>query len=177
MKLLIVRHAIAEDREVYRQRADGSNDDFRPLTDEGVRKMRKNASGLRELVGRPRLLVSSPLTRAIQTAEILAEAWKGLHYEISEALRPEAKFEDLVRWLAENAPAGPDARSTVVAVVGHEPHLSGLIHWLVSGTKKSSRIDLKKGGACLIEFDGKPGVGQGRMAWLLPPSVLRACRD
>ena len=75
MKLLIIRHAIAMDREEFHKqallsaRASGgdhkkeTNDGLRPLTEEGTKKMRKNARGIRAIVGVPDLIASSPLRR------------------------------------------------------------------------------------------------------------------
>ncbi|HEX4469200.1 MAG TPA: phosphoglycerate mutase family protein, partial [Gemmatimonadaceae bacterium] len=72
MDLLVIRHAIAEDKERFA--ASGRNDDLRPLTEEGRSKMRRAAQGLRTVVGRIAHLASSPLVRARETAEIVAPA-------------------------------------------------------------------------------------------------------
>ena len=72
MQLLVVRHAIAEDREVccFKETGHGT-----PLTKEGVRKMKKASKGLCEIVPRIDELATSPWKRAVQTAEILAECY------------------------------------------------------------------------------------------------------
>jgi phosphohistidine phosphatase len=166
VKLLVIRHAIAIDREDF----DEPNDDHRPLTPEGIRKMRKNVKGLRGLVDRPDFLVTSPLTRAVQTAEIVRDAWIELDIASCDELRPESEPGEFLSWLREQ-PQGclPDG---IVAIVGHEPHLSSFIGWLLSGSFKSF-VSLKKGGACLIEFADRVEKGEGRLLWHLPPSVLR----
>jgi len=191
MRILVVRHAIAEDREEYQERARRAvqkhaqkrgekphpvNDDFRPLTDAGMRKMKKVAKGLPGIVERPDLLLSSPLLRAVETAEILRGAWredksdKKLDIRVVEWLRPDSSPDDLVEGLSGGG--GPDARDdSLVAIVGHEPHLSQLVSWLIGGSRHS-RITLKKGGACLIEFDGRPARGEGRLRWLATPKML-----
>src|SRR5436190_1246413 len=71
MQLLIVRHGIAEERETWAPR----NDDLRPLTEEGKKKMKEAAKGLHALVPKLEVLASSPLTRAVQTATILAKEY------------------------------------------------------------------------------------------------------
>jgi phosphohistidine phosphatase SixA len=57
--------------------------------------------------------------------------------------------------------------------VGHDPHLALLITWLLTGVENET-IPLKKGGAALLEFEGKPAAGQATLQWLLTPSQLRA---
>jgi phosphohistidine phosphatase len=58
-----------------------------------------------------------------------------------------------------------------VLCVGHEPHLGELAAWLTTG-ERDSYMDLKKGGACLIDFDGPPRKGSGLLRWLLGPKEL-----
>src|SRR5215813_10630112 len=73
MDLLIIRHASAYDRDPHRWREDAE----RPLSPAGMRRARKAAAGLKQLVGRPQRFLTSPLVRARQTAQILIEvaAW------------------------------------------------------------------------------------------------------
>jgi phosphohistidine phosphatase len=59
-----------------------------------------------------------------------------------------------------------------VAIVGHEPHLSGLVTWLMTG-QIDSRLELKKGAACLLRFERAPGEGEATLRWALTPSQLR----
>src|SRR5439155_21559519 len=73
MRLMVVRHAIAEDREVYAR--THTDDAGRPLTSEGRRKMGRVALGLKELVRALDLLAASPFKRAVDTAEIIAAAY------------------------------------------------------------------------------------------------------
>jgi phosphohistidine phosphatase len=165
MHLLIIRHAIAEDRDSFA--GSGKADDLRPLTDEGRAKMELGAAGLRALLPDITLLASSPLARAQETAEIVGKEY-GLEIgATTDSLRPRAALADFANWIAERGP------QDVVAVVGHEPHLSALATWLICGTKHS-RIELKKGGACLLSFAGVPKKGGGTLEWALHPSHLRA---
>ncbi|HEX3867112.1 MAG TPA: histidine phosphatase family protein [Gemmatimonadaceae bacterium] len=165
MRLLIIRHAIAGDKTEFAK--TGQSDDLRPITADGRDKMERAADGLREVVPTISLLASSPLTRAAQTAEIIALEYDIPIDETIDALRPDAPFDDFLGWLTTRA-----ARD-IIAVVGHEPHLSGLISWLISGGAKF-RIDLKKGGACLLEFGGAPERGCAILLWSIPPAQLRA---
>ena len=165
MQLLIVRHGIAEDKAEFAK--TGKSDDLRPLTAEGKEAMSRAAAGLREIVSEISELATSPLVRARQTAEILARAYDMEIGATTDALVPDAPFEKLIDWIGERG------KREVVAVVGHEPHLSGLATWLVSGMKES-RVELKKGGACLLSFRGAPKAGAGTLEWSMYPKHLRA---
>jgi len=174
MNLLVIRHAIAEDKEAFA--ATGRSDDQRPLTKEGRSKMRRVAEGLRATCPHVAVLASSPLLRARETADIVAPALHVARVEIVEALRPERPFEDLAKWLRGRLAPNGEEDDTTVAIVGHEPHLSGLVTWfMTSGT--DPRIELKKGAACLLHFDGEPAAGEAMMRWALTPSQLRGLAD
>lgn len=166
MDLLIIRHAIATERDAH----SGADDDARPLTDEGRKKMRRVAQGLRTIVPKIAVLASSPLVRARETAEIVADAYGGLPVEAVPALRPATPPAALADWLNHRE------TDEVVAVVGHEPHLSTTVGWLLSGTPRSL-IELKKGAACVLAADQTWGPGTAILRWALSPGQLRALRD
>ena len=164
MRLLIVRHGVAAEREDFA--ATGKDDDLRPLTTDGRRKMRRIAKGLLAITEPPDLLVASPLTRAMQTAKILAELYGVQAGATVDALRPDSPLPMFAEW------AGQQTVHSTIAIVGHEPHLSELTTWLMSG-RTESRIVLKKGGACLLSFEGSVRRGEGMLEWLATPSQLR----
>ena len=140
MKLLLLRHAVAEDRATFA--ASGKEDRFRPLTEDGRRKMRKIGDALARLLPDLALIATSPCVRTRDSAEILARAC------------PE---QPVISELAELAPAGSPAALLkflqaqkslpLVACVGHEPNLSQFAGWLLTGGEKSF-LELRKGGAC-----------------------------
>ena len=163
MKLLVVRHAIAEDREVFAE--TGRDDALRPLTAEGSRKMRRAARGLRQIVPTIDDLVASPFTRASETAEIVRREYEIDRVETADVLRPDTALDDVVSWLSQRT-------GDVVAIVGHEPHLSRLVTYLVSGVDCSG-VQLKKGGTCLVSFDAAPRRAGGCLMWSIPPGILR----
>jgi phosphohistidine phosphatase len=185
MRLLVVRHAIAMDRaefhreQIARVKATGkdedieNSDDLRPLTDDGIKKMRRNARGLAELVAKPDLLLASPLVRAQQTAVILSAVWLGLKVTECEELQPGTEASVFCNWL--KAQSLDRDRDALIAIVGHEPNLSGLVSWFLCGQTKSL-FELKKGGACLLDFPAGAGKASGRFQWLATPSMLRACK-
>ena len=164
MLLLVVRHAIAEDPAEYaRHHVD---DTGRPLTPEGRKKMKRAARGLRALVPALDLLATSPLTRALQTAETLAEAYDGIKPVTVAALAPGQPTAALAAWL------GDQVRHQAVAIVGHEPGLSRAVSWLLAGGERSF-IELKKGAACLLECADRVAEGTAALHWALSPSQLR----
>ena len=163
MELLIVRHAIAEDREVFA--ATGREDALRPLTAEGTRKMKRTARGLHEVGPSIDVVVSSPFTRASETAEILRREYDLDRVETARELEPGTALSDVATWLGQ-------LDQNVVAIVGHEPQLGRLVTYLVTGSEQSG-VELKKGGVCLVEFEDKPSAGSGRLAWAIPPGILR----
>lgn len=165
MQLLVIRHAIAEDREAFS--VTGQPDDLRPLTPRGRRRMRRAAAGLRRVVPELGVLATSPLTRAAQTAGILADAYGGVPVESWNELSPGASPSMLVdRLRSLRVEAGP------VAVVGHEPDLGELVSWLLTG-RTGSFVEMKKGAACLLGFEGPPDPERARLLWLLTPGQLR----
>jgi len=169
MQLLVIRHAIAEDRAEWA--ATGEGDAARPLTSDGRRRMRRGARGLRRAVPRLGTLATSPLTRARDTAEIVAEAYGGVDPVLLPELTPGGDPQLLVRRLrALDGDGGP------VAIVGHEPDLSGVVGWLLTGRVRSL-LELKKGSACLLELpdDAEPA-GGATLLWALTPGQLRRLR-
>ena len=162
MKLLIIRHGPAGDREKWE--AEGKDDRLRPLTAAGGQEMREATDGLTLLAPSLPIIATSPLLRAAATAAIVGSSYKSEVINLDE-LSPESTPDDLVPWLR-------DRRQETVAVVGHEPHLSTLAGYLLTGAS-SSFMDLKKGGACLLEFRGAPAAGGGVLHWLLTRRELQ----
>jgi phosphohistidine phosphatase len=163
MKLLIVRHADAGDAEEFAK--TGKSDDQRPLSEKGREQMKDAADGLKELVPTADLLVTSPYVRAVQTAEIVRSAYGKLAQETTRTLEPEVAPGEFEAWLREQGD------HEVVIVVGHEPHLSTLATYLMCGSE-DSRIEMKKGGACLLVFDKRAKRASGTLRWLMGPKQL-----
>ncbi len=156
MELILVRHAIAEDRSKW-----SGDDDARPLTKEGRVRMEQVSAGLRRLLPYFDAIYSSPLTRARQTAEILMDSYKmGLdRLKLSEGLRPEADPKSFLSTL--------DYSLNRVVVVGHEPHLGDLAGLIVGSSRA---LPFKKGGVGCFEISSPP---HGTLVWFLPPKLLR----
>jgi phosphohistidine phosphatase len=164
MELLVVRHAIAEDRDEFAR--TGKPDGERPLTAEGRRKFVRAARGLHRLVESVDLLATSGLTRADETADLLVAEYGRLRTVRLRELAPDAQPTALVAWLRAQRRRG------TVAVVGHEPHLSAFVELLLAG-RSSGFVELRKGGACLLAL-AKPAVpGGAELRWLLTAGQLR----
>ena len=164
MRLLVVRHAIAEDPEAFAR--SHKDDSTRPLTPDGRRKMERTALGLKELVPELDVLAASPYKRALETAEIIAAAYGGLSVERVPDLAPGAGVDRVVSWLAERHARGS------VAVVGHEPDLGQLVCALLASTN-GPFLELRKGAACLLELSGPVTRGAATLDWFLGPKHLR----
>ena len=165
MQVFVIRHAIAEDRATFAR--TGQDDAQRPLTADGRERMALAARGLRSLVDSLDLIAASPLTRARETAEIVADEYGGLPVETSVALAPGRPPEEVVEWLQHHRELNR------VAVIGHEPDLSDLVSVLLLDEGTSFFV-FKKGGACLLDFTGRIGPGDATLRWLLRPKQLRA---
>lgn len=167
MRLLVVRHAVAVDREVFER--SGEPDVLRPLTPSGIRKMRRAIVGLRALVPELHVLGASPLVRARQTAELLQASYGTREIAVVDALVPGRKPLELLRWLGTLEPEGDDC---TVAVVGHEPHLGELLAFLLTG-RRTPFVELRKGGAVLLQLGEELGPARARILWAAPPKILR----
>ena len=163
MDCVFLRHGIAVEREEW-----NGKDVDRPLTEEGMRRVRQVAAGLRRLAVRPTVIYASPARRAADTAQVLHDLLaKPSHMELREELLPDASPTDLVRLLL-----GRSSESCVICV-GHEPQLGMAAGVLLSG-RASDSFPLKKAGACLIELSIPVKPGQSLLRWWLTPGQLRA---
>jgi phosphohistidine phosphatase len=163
MFVVLFRHGIAVDRDDPACPPDPD----RPLTEEGERRTRRAALGLKALGVRPEVVVSSDWVRAERTAEIAAEALGGVpdgNFVRTDDLRPTVDPREFLG-LLDRTPCRE------MLVVGHNPHLSSLLSLLV-GAPRQPFAWLKKAGAARIDLglDGRP---PGRLVWLLEPRVLR----
>jgi phosphohistidine phosphatase len=161
MKVLLIRHAPA-----VRAGRDGIRDHDRPLTPRGRRRFRQAARGLARIAGRPDILLTSPLTRARETAEIAAAAFKRVTPRIEPALGQD-DVDVLVTALKKYR---PDA---TVALVGHEPTLSALLAHLLRMPEGTDRFIFKKGGVALVHLPDGPSM-PGQLRWFVKPRILRS---
>jgi len=159
--LLLVRHAIAEPGgEAW------PDDAARPLSTKGGERMRDIATRLRAIDETATVILTSPLARAVETAQILAGAWTpSPAVEVLEALGP------------GHTPAALAGAVTAfegvarVALVGHEPDLGQFAAWL---TGARHPLPFKKGGVARIDVATLTALREGQLIWFATPKILRA---
>ena len=153
MELYFLRHGEADWPEWKK------SDDERPLTKHGKKEMCDVAALLKRIKARPDLIVTSPLPRASQTAEIAAEGLKVKCRE-DKLLAPGFSRADLERLLKKY----PEES---LMIVGHEPDFTEVISELTGATLK-----LSKAGTALVELNRS--WRNGRLLWLIPPKAATA---
>jgi phosphohistidine phosphatase len=164
MKLYFMRHGIAAARA---EKGVGSDDRQRTLTAKGIKRTRKAAAGLVTLSVPFDRIVTSPLERARQTAQIVAEALKMQNrLEEIEELAPDRSVQELLRGLRS------ETRLEHILLVGHEPLLSATVSFLLCGSERAE-IRIKKCGLCCLEVDGIPPKASAILHWALTPKQLR----
>jgi phosphohistidine phosphatase len=162
MRLYLVRHAIAAPHG-----APGIADDERPLTDAGIKKMKQAARGFRELGVLPEIILSSPLPRARQTAEILVETLgKKVAFNLTDALSPSGSRQGVYEEIEKQG----DPES--IMLIGHQPSLGEIAGEIAWGSPEYY-LELKKGGACCLDEVTMHPNPRGTLLWVLTPSILR----
>jgi len=158
MKIYILRHGIAEDVHA------GQSDSERALTPEGKKKLRNVLRAAHAADVAPALILTSPYRRAIQTAEIAAEAlsYKGELLR-SKALEPGSH----PRAVWDEIRAHKDQAEILLS--GHEPLLSSLTSYLLGCP--NLQIDFKKGALACLEIDRFAAEPHGALRWMLTPKL------
>lgn len=165
LDVYLVRHAVAHKRDPERW----PDDRLRSLTSGGEKDFRRVARGLGALEVEIRAVLSSPLTRAWQTAEILeSEALWPAPKEFDE-LAPEIPPPEVLSALA--AWEEIEGRGAL-ALVGHRPNLHELASYMISGDPYRVEVKLKKGGVAVVRFRDGLRAGEGVLRGLVPPGLL-----
>ncbi len=166
MQLFLMRHGPAG----HHADPQFPDDRLRPLTPEGRKKTRSAARGFRALGVELDLILTSPLARARQTAEVVADVFElpADHVQDTPHLEPGAGLKPLLEQLASEDP------QSSVLLVGHEPDLSEMISELVAGDADALAICLKKAALCALNLDDVPPTQRAELCYLLQPRQLRA---
>ncbi|MDQ3069445.1 MAG: phosphohistidine phosphatase SixA [Acidobacteriota bacterium] len=160
-ELYLIRHGIAADRG-----KDWPDDTKRPLTPRGVTRLKETAAGLKDIGVKFDLILTSPLARARQTAEVLQQGVsRSALIEETRLLAPGGAPADLIELLRSKK------KLRRIALVGHEPDLGQLAAFLVGAR---APLVFKKGGVARIDFDKLPPVPPGHLQWFALPKMLRA---
>lgn len=166
MELILMRHGIAEDRAEFAKK--NLEDHLRPLTLKGRRRCQQVSMRLRDWMDDIELIVSSPFTRARQTAEIASQIFMETKVIEAAELVPSSPPQAFCRWLNAHG----DEHQKILAV-GHEPHLSTLASFLLAG-RQESILELKKGGLLSLKLSSfRTAVpNSAELLWLIPPRFI-----
>jgi phosphohistidine phosphatase len=160
LELYLIRHGVAA------ARGDEYPDDSkRPLTGKGITRLRRQAKALNALEITFDAIVTSPLARTRQTADVLSATLQGRPAVVtSDALAPAGTASAVMQEI------GKHAKKARLALVGHEPNIGELAGRLIGAR---AAIPFKKGAICRIDFEVLPPKGTGELRWFLPPRMLR----
>lgn len=160
LELYLIRHGVAAERG-----DDYPDDSKRPLTNAGISRLRKEAKALDELGIGFDHIITSPLVRTRQTADVFVEAMKSKpSLSQSDALAPAGTSSAVIQEL------GKHMRKGRIALVGHEPNIGELAARLIGARRP---LEFKKGAICRIDFEVFPPKGVGQLRWFLTPRMLR----
>ena len=158
MEIYVLRHAIAEDA------ARGQSDEDRSLTDEGRKKLAAVMERAAAAAVEPTLILTSPLKRAVQTAEIAAKVLGHTSALVrTDALTPDSSPQQVWNVLRERR------AEAAILLAGHEPQLSHLVSYLLSAP--ALQVDMKKAGLVRIDMDTFKGEPHGILKWMLVPKL------
>lgn len=160
---LVVRHAAAE------ATADSGRDEDRALTPDGAAAMKEIAIGLQGAIQPVDVVITSPLRRARQTAEIIGEVLPGVPPIVDEPALAGGAPADILSGLVAHC----EGERGGIVLVGHEPDLGCFVSYALAATSRSFH-SLRKGGACLLEFPALPRAGNATLEWALEPDHLMA---
>jgi phosphohistidine phosphatase len=162
MNIYLLRHGIAAPHGEGNQ----FNDAERPLTPEGITKMRQVSKGLKRLGVTFDIVASSSLLRAKETAEIVVDVLKfNGSIQLWDELAPGGSISKLMQKLQKYR------NKDSVLLVGHQPDMGSLASSLILGTDSVS-LSFKKGGACCIQVNEFPPHYPGELVWMLTPKIL-----
>ncbi|HTH03833.1 MAG TPA: phosphohistidine phosphatase SixA [Vicinamibacterales bacterium] len=160
LELYLIRHGVAAERG-----EDFPDDSKRPLTNGGISRLRKEAKALDAIGVAIDHIITSPLVRTKQTADIFAESLKSKpSVSQSDALAPAGTSTAVVQELAKHMRKGR------IALVGHEPNIGELAGRLIGARMP---LEFKKGAICRIDFEVFPPKGIGQLRWFVTPRMLR----
>ena len=159
MNIYLIRHGDAE------KAAIGKKDFDRELTSSGIIKIKNAAGNWGNLIPSFDYIISSPLKRALQTAQILGEVFNyNREIIIDKKLAPGSRTEDLVE--IANALDGEE-----IAFVGHQPDFGEHVSNLISS--EGAYVEFKKGAIAKISFGNKAHLSKGTLEFLIPTGVFK----
>ncbi len=166
-QVYLIRHGIAVDK------GSQIKDEERSLTESGRQKTQKVAKKLYQMGLRFDLILTSPLVRSRQTAEILHDSGLSSQLEESTSLAPDGDIHEMLNWLKQwqNDASG----ALELALVGHQPNLGEWAEILVWGEARSGLVLKKSGIIGLTLPEAGLAIGRSQLFWLTPPKFLLSC--
>lgn len=160
LELYLIRHGVAAERS-----DDYPDDSKRPLTSAGISRLRKEAKALDAMDVGFDHIITSPLVRTRQTADVFAETLKTKpSVSQSDALAPAGTPVAVIQEIGKHSKKGR------IALVGHEPNIGELAARLIGAR---APLEFKKGAICRIDFDVLPPKGTGQLRWFVTAKMLR----
>lgn len=160
LELYLIRHGVAAERG-----DDYPDDSKRPLTSAGISRLRKEAKALDAMDVGFDHIITSPLVRTRQTADVFAETLKTKpSVSQSDALAPAGTPVAVIQEIGKHSKKGR------IALVGHEPNIGELAARLIGAR---AALEFKKGAICRIDFDVLPPKGTGQLRWFVTAKMLR----
>jgi len=161
MVIYFLRHANAGQKQF----SNSARDEKRPIDKVGEEQSHDVGRALASVGVTANVIISSPLTRAMQTANIVAQE---IGYEekvvLDDALRPEATFEQFKALLNRHRD------KPAVMVVGHDPSMTEFVNKVLSGGAPMAAVEMKKGGVAKVEKElHRPAV----LRWLITPKLVQ----
>jgi phosphohistidine phosphatase len=164
MEIYFLRHANAGDHSL-----NFADDEKRPIDKLGIEQSHSVGRALAALDLKLDVIISSPLTRAMQTAEIAAgELGHKSKITIDDALRPEASYEQFKELLRRHG------RKGAIMVVGHNPSMTEFVNQMLFPETSLDAIEMKKGAVVKVE---KGNGGPAVLKWSMTPKVIRAIQQ
>lgn len=167
MNIILIRHAIAENREVFSE--TGQPDELRPLTSRGRKKFSKTISSIKSEIPELDEIVFSPLTRCQETSQLLHKIFPQAKLISQKKLIPGIPPEEMIDWLSKKS------GQLNIALIGHEPDLGKLGTYALTG-KKTPLFRLRKGGICVLHFTDHIDKAKAELKCLLQPSILKSIK-
>ena len=159
MNIYLIRHADAESISTAK------SDFERKLSAKGKESIKKAAEGWKKLITSFDIIASSPLTRALETAEIIASVYNYKEKIITDKrITSGCKPEEVIDFLK-------DFKEDEIAIVGHEPDLSGCLSAFISSS--GMNVDFKKGSIAKINFSGKVRASVGILEFIIPQELFK----
>jgi phosphohistidine phosphatase len=155
MILYFLRHGRAE------HHSDGP-DAERELTKRGRQELEAAGSLWKRVKLRPEVIITSPLVRAVQTAEIARSA-----LDVKNDPKTDDRLGPGASWAAMGQAMADHHQAARVMFVGHNPDFESAVEVLSGGAS----VRLRPGSVACLEFPGVPELGQGEIAWLLDPDL------